>query len=253
MNKISCDVMGDLLPLYVDDVVSADTRDLVEEHLQSCPSCQEKLEAMRQPVVLPDFRNVQEQDTQTLKGIKKKLKQKRLLVSFCSILLTVALVFAIWFFRQPTSIDAVLEDIAPPFSVGDVLTSQEVDDGLTLVLYRNQDDRNALQSALIRKHGPLYRLVRCSGSLELAPVGQPDPGQLRSRMLISWYDRDNPEKCVVLAVAYDEAVEAISYCDTPLERIDFEDYRLFFGAASGKYELYQLYDRDGNELEHYAN
>ena len=254
MSKISCDVMGDLLPLYVDDVVSADTRELVEEHLSSCSTCQARLEEMRRPVVLPDFQNVQEQDTQALKGIKKKLKQRRLLVSVCSVLLTVALVLTIWFFRQPSSIDEVLKDITPPFAVGDVVTRQEVEDDLTLVLYRNQDDERNLQSALIRKRGPFYRLVRCSGSLELEPMGWPEPGELRSQMLISWYDRDALEKCVVLAVALDQQVDRMTYCGTPLEKVEFNGYRVFFGGASSEeYELYQLYDKDGNELGHYAD
>ena len=32
--KISCNIIEDLLPLYVDDMVSEDSRQLVEEHLK---------------------------------------------------------------------------------------------------------------------------------------------------------------------------------------------------------------------------
>ena len=35
--KISCNIIEDLLPLYVDDMVSEDSRQLVEEHLKACP------------------------------------------------------------------------------------------------------------------------------------------------------------------------------------------------------------------------
>ena len=31
--KISCNIIRDILPLYVDNVVSDDTRDMTEEHL----------------------------------------------------------------------------------------------------------------------------------------------------------------------------------------------------------------------------
>ena len=34
MEKINCNVIQDILPLYIDDVVSDDTKELVEEHLQ---------------------------------------------------------------------------------------------------------------------------------------------------------------------------------------------------------------------------
>ena len=33
MEKINCNVIQDILPLYIDDVVSDDTKELVEEHL----------------------------------------------------------------------------------------------------------------------------------------------------------------------------------------------------------------------------
>ena len=39
MEKINCNVIQDILPLYIDDVVSDDTKELVEEHLQNCEIC----------------------------------------------------------------------------------------------------------------------------------------------------------------------------------------------------------------------
>ena len=41
MANITCEVIKDLLPLYVDGVLSEDSRKLVEEHLQSCKECRE--------------------------------------------------------------------------------------------------------------------------------------------------------------------------------------------------------------------
>ena len=40
MGKINCNVIQDILPLYIDDTVSDDTKELVEEHLQNCEICQ---------------------------------------------------------------------------------------------------------------------------------------------------------------------------------------------------------------------
>lgn len=39
--KITCNIIDDLLPLYVDDMVSEDSRKLVEEHLKECPGLPE--------------------------------------------------------------------------------------------------------------------------------------------------------------------------------------------------------------------
>lgn len=46
MNKIPCDVIRDLLPLYKDDVCSENTKNLIEEHLPECEECREYLEAL---------------------------------------------------------------------------------------------------------------------------------------------------------------------------------------------------------------
>ena len=40
MAKINCNVIQDILPLYIEDAVSEDTKELVEEHLQNCEICQ---------------------------------------------------------------------------------------------------------------------------------------------------------------------------------------------------------------------
>lgn len=41
--KNECSVIKDLLPLYVEDMVSAETKEYVEEHLESCPDCRREL------------------------------------------------------------------------------------------------------------------------------------------------------------------------------------------------------------------
>lgn len=39
MSRISCDVTKDLLPSYLDEICSAESKELVDEHLLECPSC----------------------------------------------------------------------------------------------------------------------------------------------------------------------------------------------------------------------
>ena len=45
--KITCNIIEDLLPLYIDDMVSEDSRQLVEEHLKECVACRKKLDEMK--------------------------------------------------------------------------------------------------------------------------------------------------------------------------------------------------------------
>lgn len=51
--KLSCQIVQDLLPLYVDGACSGDSRAAVEEHLAACEDCMREAEAMRASVALP--------------------------------------------------------------------------------------------------------------------------------------------------------------------------------------------------------
>ncbi|MFT4145091.1 MAG: zf-HC2 domain-containing protein [Mobilitalea sp.] len=50
--KISCKVIEDLLPLYVEDCCSEETKQLVEEHLLECEICKLKQAKLSQPIFL---------------------------------------------------------------------------------------------------------------------------------------------------------------------------------------------------------
>ena len=43
-----CSIVKDLLPLYVEDMLSEETVLFIEEHLQSCPKCKESFDSMKE-------------------------------------------------------------------------------------------------------------------------------------------------------------------------------------------------------------
>ena len=45
--KTDCEIIRDLLPLYVDDICSDKSRKMVDEHLQECPACGDLLQKLR--------------------------------------------------------------------------------------------------------------------------------------------------------------------------------------------------------------
>ncbi len=47
MKKTDCEIIRDLLPLYVDDICSEPSRRMVDEHLTECPECAEMLKKLR--------------------------------------------------------------------------------------------------------------------------------------------------------------------------------------------------------------
>ena len=50
MNKVTCEVIQDLLPLYCDGVCSEESRELIQDHVQSCEKCREELRLMNLPM-----------------------------------------------------------------------------------------------------------------------------------------------------------------------------------------------------------
>lgn len=53
--KLDCDVIGDLLPLYTEQMVSDKSKELVEAHLAECPACRQRHAEMSNPDVQPAF------------------------------------------------------------------------------------------------------------------------------------------------------------------------------------------------------
>ena len=94
--KITCNIIEDLLPLYVDDMVSEDSRKLVEEHLKGCPACRKMQEEMmrenRLTAGIKDGNSVQinKTEAESLKKIRRRIRKKRIL----SVILAVVLVAA---------------------------------------------------------------------------------------------------------------------------------------------------------------
>ena len=61
--KITCDIVRDLMPLYVDDVCSDDSRKLIEDHINHCSKCQNELAAMKDPIECPTLSEVGDSKT----------------------------------------------------------------------------------------------------------------------------------------------------------------------------------------------
>lgn len=93
MKEISCNIIRDILPLYVDGVVSDDTKEMVEEHLERCEKCIKEVKLMKQEIYIPA-----EKEGTFIKSFKKKWRNKKLIISGLSILLTGLILFGTFSF-----------------------------------------------------------------------------------------------------------------------------------------------------------
>lgn len=122
--RISCEVIRDLLPLYVEDIASKDTQMLIEKHLESCPDCVKEMEDMRnQP------KNNLPMDTYTkpLKKLKNTLFKKKLQTIALTVMLTLTIATIV--IANLTTPDYI------PYSE-DVVSITEKNDGTVLVEFR---------------------------------------------------------------------------------------------------------------------
>ncbi|QFJ54058.1 zf-HC2 domain-containing protein [Pseudobutyrivibrio xylanivorans] len=46
MSKFECDLVADLLPIYIDGKASEATKEFIEEHIKTCQDCRDIYEAM---------------------------------------------------------------------------------------------------------------------------------------------------------------------------------------------------------------
>lgn len=89
--KIECDIVKDLLPLYVEQLASEKSRMAVEEHLEECETCRQIYHEMKAPE--PDIQYDREPAESFYKYVKKK--KWALELKTVGITLAVILVFVI--------------------------------------------------------------------------------------------------------------------------------------------------------------
>ena len=80
MNRVSCDTIKDLLPLYVDNVCSNSSKVEIEEHLKECYECKSLLEEMQSTVKCVSIECEQLDEKITLKKIKKNTWLKSIII-----------------------------------------------------------------------------------------------------------------------------------------------------------------------------
>lgn len=92
-----CNVIKDLLPLYAEDLVSQESRELIQEHLSGCEDCKKELEALKKSPRLP-----LEVDTTGLKQISNMIRKKRILSVLTAVItLVTVLVTGVIFMLTP--------------------------------------------------------------------------------------------------------------------------------------------------------
>lgn len=78
MDKMHCDIVKDLLPLYLEDVCSQKSKTEIQKHLEECEECRCYYEMLKEenPKVEKDWTSSNLLEGEFIQGIEKKIKKK---------------------------------------------------------------------------------------------------------------------------------------------------------------------------------
>ncbi len=100
--NITCNIIKDLLPLYAEDLVSQDSKALVDDHLCSCDSCTKELAELKKAPKVP-----MEVETTSLKRVEDSIRKRKILTAATAMLtLAAVLVTGFIFFLTPVYLTA---------------------------------------------------------------------------------------------------------------------------------------------------
>lgn len=116
------------------EVVCDDTKELVEEHLQSCSGCRKEAACIKKDVVLPASRAQRFAEAEVLKKIRNRISRKKVIVSICTALAVLAAVLGVYALLVfPKSII--------PYEAGEIWV-EEVEVGDSKYLYLSCDSQD---------------------------------------------------------------------------------------------------------------
>lgn len=111
--KNECNIVSDLLLGYADDILTEDSKWFVNEHIQTCDKCKEKLNNIVNDIKCDKIEN-QEAEIDYLKKVKKKISKKNKIIIGIGIILTVIIALNIIIFIRyninVNEIDILLEN-----------------------------------------------------------------------------------------------------------------------------------------------
>ena len=103
-NDLSCEVVRDLLPSYLDGVASGETKAAVERHMEECPDCRETLRRMKEP---EETALTEEKEIDYLKKVRRRSSRKVAVILGIVVLLSMAAMFRLFYIGFPVDSRAI--------------------------------------------------------------------------------------------------------------------------------------------------
>lgn len=75
MKEVNCNIANDLIPLYIDGILSEDSKVFLEEHMEHCDECQEMAEELKTNLTIAE-----DKDINPFKKLRKKIFLRMVLI-----------------------------------------------------------------------------------------------------------------------------------------------------------------------------
>lgn len=126
MERKICNIIRDVLPLYIDEVVCPDTRKWVDTHLAECTECAKIAEDMRVQPLLPANADIQTRSMDGIRKFKQLINKRWLKITAVTALGVVAAMIAVMYWLMCT-VNIIEYD-------GSNIGIEETEDGYGLML-----------------------------------------------------------------------------------------------------------------------
>lgn len=206
-----CDVIKDLLPLYIDEICSEESRLIVASHLNTCEDCKKTYDLLKSPMAFENAapnNEFEKQQVESLKKVHKKQKRKKTLIVILSVLGGIFLSLIVFYALLFAGIVAILGfniALSKPKTYTDISKYEEY------------------------VHAAEYdvEVFAGNGSVIL-------PETITSDMNVTdfqytYYNPWDPQYVLYLSVEYDDAAYEAEI--ERLEAIGVEDYRDFYSVT----------------------
>lgn len=90
----NCAIVKDLLPLYIEDMVSDETEVFINEHLKECEDCRNELDVLKSEALVSTPEIISENEMMPFKKAAKKLNRQLYGFSYMLIILLILLGFS---------------------------------------------------------------------------------------------------------------------------------------------------------------
>lgn len=74
--ELTCNIVGDLLPLYYDEVVSEETKQAVSGHIATCQKCQKEYDLLKEKLPQETGNGQMTQNEERIRGFLKKIQKR---------------------------------------------------------------------------------------------------------------------------------------------------------------------------------